>query len=778
MAGEQDAEFVAFAQQVSPRLLTAAWMLTGDPSAAEGLVQEALEPVHVRWRRIKPDDRQAYARRSVATLHTALWRGRQRDGLADLIPDQGDRQESRHLKLIRALQTLSPREREVVVLQHYLDQSDQETADALRIRLGTVHDAGSRGLAGLRAELEGSNGSAWSDQSVLEAMDRAAADPPLMHVGVESVLAGGRAGRRRRHTAAAGMALAAVTVATALSLGSWREVESETPEDPAVEATTWDESIDFEAPMEGTEGVVPGFGDARIERAPGADHFTVTVPSGDERLDLERIDADLPGEVELFRNGGDSLVVARQECLGEPILQLATGGGHTRMSATDGGAEVYAWPVEGVVDPESLLDVYWLCADEMVASSGTEVLHAAISVDGFETRVAIVPERGVWSEMDRMFTGVHAIGEMTQSAPSGDGVIAVLPGGARDVEVYVSADVWGANGAYDQENLQIPLTLQTVGDYTVGAAALSESAFDREVIQMQAVGVAWTDETGALQPDLGPVPLTAGGNRLSDGAVQVRFDSIDEEVVIDPRSPGVAVAVRPGGSWVMVSTVPKGMEEDAAGWAFPVIDTEEGVQPLLGWSDSGRVEGVKERLAWVAVGVGDGPIEQGIVEGEPLPTVLFSGPGGPWWSRGTAPEVFEVDGTELAFSIQDDLGLWAVQCLGPASIGQNEPVVGKRDTPTLEVAACVDFARPEESGYVVAVLPNDVARRAAVVLSSAYGGAPVSAQLGQAQTIAVGHGQSLWVVRVSAGDQPLRELAAEIEGLDLDGDGAPDLLLH
>lgn len=46
MRAQDEAEFVAFVEQVSPRLLTSAWMLTGDPGSAEELVQEALERVY------------------------------------------------------------------------------------------------------------------------------------------------------------------------------------------------------------------------------------------------------------------------------------------------------------------------------------------------------------------------------------------------------------------------------------------------------------------------------------------------------------------------------------------------------------------------------------------------------------------------------------------------------------------------------------------------------------------------------------------------------------
>lgn len=155
MGKDRDAEFVTFVDQVSPRLLTAAWMLTGDPHTAEDLVQEALERVYVRWGRVQPGSRPAYARRIMANLHTDRWRRRRREVLVDDIPERGQERESRHLDLVQALQALPARERQVVVLRHYLDQSEQDTADALGVSLGTVKSSGSRGLARMRTFMDG-----------------------------------------------------------------------------------------------------------------------------------------------------------------------------------------------------------------------------------------------------------------------------------------------------------------------------------------------------------------------------------------------------------------------------------------------------------------------------------------------------------------------------------------------------------------------------------------------------------------------------------------------
>jgi RNA polymerase sigma factor (sigma-70 family) len=50
------------------------------------------------------------------------------------------------------LRELSPRERAVVVLRYYCDQSEQETAAALGMPVGTVKSTCARALTRLRVE--------------------------------------------------------------------------------------------------------------------------------------------------------------------------------------------------------------------------------------------------------------------------------------------------------------------------------------------------------------------------------------------------------------------------------------------------------------------------------------------------------------------------------------------------------------------------------------------------------------------------------------------------
>lgn len=149
---DEDA-FVEFATHAKPWLLTTAWMLTADTGAAEDLVQETLVRIYLRWGRLRDQQPSAYARRVLTNLHTDRWRRTRREVLRG---EPEDRPEARHtsdpvtVDLVRALQTLGPRERECVVMRHYLDLTEKQTAEALGVSVGAVKGYTSRGLAALR----------------------------------------------------------------------------------------------------------------------------------------------------------------------------------------------------------------------------------------------------------------------------------------------------------------------------------------------------------------------------------------------------------------------------------------------------------------------------------------------------------------------------------------------------------------------------------------------------------------------------------------------------
>lgn len=155
MRREQEDSFVEFATAAKPWLLTSAWMLTGDVHAAEDLVQETLVRVYVHWRKVGGEQPAAYARRVLANAHTDRWRRTRREVLVE---EHGEApvasSDPEVVDLVRALRSLGPRERESVVLRHYLDLSEQQTAAALGVSVGSVKGYTSRGLAALRAALK------------------------------------------------------------------------------------------------------------------------------------------------------------------------------------------------------------------------------------------------------------------------------------------------------------------------------------------------------------------------------------------------------------------------------------------------------------------------------------------------------------------------------------------------------------------------------------------------------------------------------------------------
>ena len=155
-----DDEFVEFAQASSARLLHAAYLLTGNRHQAEDAAQSALVKTYAAWKRIQGDDAYGYARRVLANLVTDRWRRPLREYATDMLPERPvprDMAEdvSRRRALIKALGELTAKERGVVVMRHYLDLSEADVAHELRLTLSAVKNLNARGLAKLRARLDG-----------------------------------------------------------------------------------------------------------------------------------------------------------------------------------------------------------------------------------------------------------------------------------------------------------------------------------------------------------------------------------------------------------------------------------------------------------------------------------------------------------------------------------------------------------------------------------------------------------------------------------------------
>ena len=153
-----EAAFRAFVDANGAALLHAARLLTGDHHRGEDLVQTALTRVYLKWDRI--DTPLAYARKALVTAHIdstrrRWWGEKPTETLPEPVPsgtsDVGAADERDQLR--RLLTGLSARERAVIVLRYYCDQSEQETAQTLGVPVGTVKSTCSRALARLRVEI-------------------------------------------------------------------------------------------------------------------------------------------------------------------------------------------------------------------------------------------------------------------------------------------------------------------------------------------------------------------------------------------------------------------------------------------------------------------------------------------------------------------------------------------------------------------------------------------------------------------------------------------------
>ena len=159
MRDSRGAEFDEFVRTRSGALLRVAYLLTGDRHAAEDLLQEVLEQMYVRWRRVQASP-EAYARRALINRSINRWRRRRRrpeqtlDDHDVVTRDHADDVALRRA-VVEALHDLPARQRAAVVLRYLEDLPTADVAAALGCSEGTVKSHASRGLARLRTALAG-----------------------------------------------------------------------------------------------------------------------------------------------------------------------------------------------------------------------------------------------------------------------------------------------------------------------------------------------------------------------------------------------------------------------------------------------------------------------------------------------------------------------------------------------------------------------------------------------------------------------------------------------
>lgn len=153
------------AQGVS--LIRMGFVILGDRSAAEDVVQDAFVGLYRNWDRLDdPANALSYVRSSVLNGCRAALRARarreRRDRAAAARDDwlSSDSAEAtvllseEHREVLAAVRKLAVRQRQALTLRYYLGLSTEETADVMGISVGTVKSAVSRAIAALGRTLK------------------------------------------------------------------------------------------------------------------------------------------------------------------------------------------------------------------------------------------------------------------------------------------------------------------------------------------------------------------------------------------------------------------------------------------------------------------------------------------------------------------------------------------------------------------------------------------------------------------------------------------------
>jgi RNA polymerase sigma-70 factor (sigma-E family) len=142
-------------------LVRTAVLLVGDVATAEDVVQDSFIATYRAWWRLRgtsralPYLRRAVMNRARSVLRQRALAGRHADGPEPNIASaEEDAPETlAPSSVLAALDALSPRQRQVIVLRYYADLSEAQIADALGVTTGSVKVHATRALDSLRAAL-------------------------------------------------------------------------------------------------------------------------------------------------------------------------------------------------------------------------------------------------------------------------------------------------------------------------------------------------------------------------------------------------------------------------------------------------------------------------------------------------------------------------------------------------------------------------------------------------------------------------------------------------
>jgi RNA polymerase sigma-70 factor (sigma-E family) len=168
MRREVDEDFARYVRARQHTLLRAAYLVCGDAHLAEDLLQQAFAKLATRWERLRGENPDAYVRRILYHDAISSWRRTRREHVLEFVPEGGaddwgagglrvdeSAAVAERLDLERALATLTPKQRAVVVLRYFEDRTEADTAEVLGVSVGTVKSQTHAALARLRERIPG-----------------------------------------------------------------------------------------------------------------------------------------------------------------------------------------------------------------------------------------------------------------------------------------------------------------------------------------------------------------------------------------------------------------------------------------------------------------------------------------------------------------------------------------------------------------------------------------------------------------------------------------------
>jgi RNA polymerase sigma factor (sigma-70 family) len=147
---DQD-DFAEFYQEQSLWAARLGYLLTGDPTLAEDLTQEAFLGLYRHFDRV--DNPRAYLRVTLANLARRSRHREQRRSAAHRIVAQREAVGESANEMFDLVGKLPVKQRVVIVLRYYEGLSETEIATALRCPPGTVKSLASRAIDRLRKEM-------------------------------------------------------------------------------------------------------------------------------------------------------------------------------------------------------------------------------------------------------------------------------------------------------------------------------------------------------------------------------------------------------------------------------------------------------------------------------------------------------------------------------------------------------------------------------------------------------------------------------------------------